>query len=177
MHNLQTFIAYAPRGAGLLCAIVYAETGDDVFGWYAGSRGYQTTSAFFLLKGFFSVGETVCYATDGMDLRGGWKYDYSTSEPELDGAIAVDEDLARQLSAMQGKFVGEWLFYRDDPASAHQIKAYRELGLPLQTLNVQAKKLNKFDQSDAVWRHYSIAFQHPVLRYLGARWPLDYCAN
>ena len=177
MHNLQTFIAYAPRGAGLLCAIVYAESGDDVFGWYAGSRGYQTASAFFLLKGFFSVGETVYYATDGMDLRGGWKYDYSTSEPELDGSIALDEDLARQLGAMQGKFVGEWLFYRDDPAAAQQIRAYRELGLPLQTLNVQAKKLNKLDQSDAVWRHYSIAFQHPVLRYLGARWPLDYCAN
>lgn len=177
MHNLETFIAYAPRGAGLLCAIVYAERGDDVFGWYTGSRGYQTASAFFLLNGFSSIGETVSYATEGMDLRGGWKYDYSTSEPQLNRPVALEDDLAQQLDMMQGKFAGEWLFYPDDPAAAGQIKAYRELDLPLQAVNVQAKKLNKFDQKDAVWRYYSAAFRGPVLRYLSARWPLDYRAD
>jgi hypothetical protein len=174
MHNLETFMAYAPRGAGLLCAVVYAERGDDVFGWFGGSRGYQTVSAFFLLRDFFSLGETVFSATEGMDLRGGWKYDYSSSEPELARPVALDDDLARQLDTMQGKFAGEWLFYPDDPAAAVQIEAYKELGLPVQTVNVQAKKLNKFDQKDVVWRYYSAAFRGPVLQYLSPRWPLDY---
>ncbi|HYP68831.1 MAG TPA: hypothetical protein VEP67_11360 [Thiobacillaceae bacterium] len=174
MHNLETFLAYSPRGAGLLCAVVYAEKGDDVFGWLTGNRAYQMVSAYFLLKGFYSAGESLFYATEGMDLRGGWKYDYSTSEPELARPLLLDEGLALQLDAMQGKFVGEWLFYQENPDSVAEIEAYKELGLPLQTVNVQAKKLNKFDQGDAVWRHYSAAFRHPVLRFLSARWPLDY---
>ena len=163
MHNLESFIAYAPRGAGLLCAIVYAELGDNVVGWFSGSRGYQTVSAFFLLRDFYSVGETVFSATEGMDLRGGWKYDYSSDQPELERPVALDDELAGPLDAMQGKFAGEWLFYPDDPTAAIQIQAYQELGLPLQTVNVQAKKLNKLDQKAAVWRYYSPAFRGPVL--------------
>ena len=174
MPNLESFIAYAPRGAGLLSAVVYVERDDDVFGWFSGSRGYQTVSAFFLLRDFYSAGETVFFSTDGMDLRGGWKYDYSSSQPELERPVALEDDLARQLDSMQGKFAGEWLFYPDDPTAAIQIQAYQELGLPLQTVNVQAKKLNKLDQKDAVWRYYSPAFRGPVLQYLGNHWPLDY---
>lgn len=177
MHNFQTFVAYSPRGAGLLCAVVYAEEDDDAFGWFTGNLGYQVMSTYFLLKGFFSAGQSLFYATEGMDLRGGWKYDYSTGEPELDRPLALDEDLARQLDTMQGEFAGDWLFYQDDPAAAGQIEAYNQLGLPLQPVNVQAKKLNKFDRSDAVWRHYSSSFQGSVLRFLSARWPLDYRAN
>jgi hypothetical protein len=174
MYNLHTFLAYAPRGAGLLCTVVYAESGDDVFGWFSGSRACQTTSAFFLLKGFFSAGETVFYATDGMDLHGGWKYDYSTTEPQLKRPLALDEELVRQLNIMQGEFAGEWLFYPDDPAAAGQIQAYQDLGLPLQAVNVQAKKLNKLDRNEGVWRYYSASLQHAVVRYLSLRWPLDY---
>jgi hypothetical protein len=177
MRDLQSFLAYAPRGAGLLCAAVYAESGDDVYGWFTGNRDYQAVNAFFLLKGFFSVGETVFYSTDGMDLHGGWKYDFSRSKPELDRSLALDEDLVQALDEMRGEFAGEWLFYQNDPNATRQIQAFEELGLPVQAVNVQAKKLDKFDQSDAVWRYYSTSFQHPVLSYLGRRWPLDYRAE
>lgn len=177
MRDPQSFLAYAPRGAGLLCAVVCAEDGSDVYGWFTGNRDYRAASAFFLLKGFFAAGETVFYASDGMDLHGGWKFELSSSNPELERPLPLDEALAQSLDRMQGQFAGEWLFYPNDPRATVQIQAFEQLGLPLQAVNVQAKKLHKFDQTDAVWRHYSTAFQHPVLHYLSARWPLDYRAD
>jgi hypothetical protein len=177
MHDLQSFLAYAPRGAGLLCAVVYIESGEDVVGWFTGNRDYRAENAFFWLKGFFSAGGIELYVSEGMDLHGGWKYDLSRGRQELDRPLAIGEDLLQVLDDMQGKFAGEWLFYQSDPIATRQIQAFEEMGLPVQATNVQAKKLNKFDQSDAVWRYYSVAFQHPVLSYLSTRWPLDYRAE
>ena len=47
MATPQSYIAYAPFGAGLMCAAVYFEHGTDVVGWWIGARGYEYHSAYF----------------------------------------------------------------------------------------------------------------------------------
>src|SRR3990172_12239271 len=86
----HSFIAYAPRGMGLLCAVVCAVRGKDVCGWWVGSADGEYQTAFFLLDGYFSSDEHPFYATKGGDLYGGWVYDYQVKPPGLDKPVAVD---------------------------------------------------------------------------------------
>ena len=44
MTQPECFIAYAPRGGGLLCAVTYFAHGDDVAGWYVGLKDYSSLS-------------------------------------------------------------------------------------------------------------------------------------
>ena len=80
----QQFVAYAPYGVGLMCALVYFERGPDVYGWWIGARDAEWLSAYFKLDEFFTTRQTRFLATEGMDLYGGWKRLYSARETRLD---------------------------------------------------------------------------------------------
>ncbi|MBI2312278.1 MAG: hypothetical protein HYU77_07250 [Betaproteobacteria bacterium] len=171
----RTHIAFAPQGAGLLCALVYLERGDDVYGWFTGARNSDFTNAFFKLQDFYAAsGGPVFYATEGMDLYGGWKYEYSVSAPELARPIPMTDDAAHELDRLQDVFTREWLFCEWEPGAAREIQGYRKLKLPVQRINVRTKALNRLDRSDAIWLYRSHDFAAPVLEYLAPRWPLDY---
>lgn len=54
MRTPSIFIAYAPRGAGLRCALAYLSSGRDVYGWYTGPRDDVSFAAcYFLLENFY----------------------------------------------------------------------------------------------------------------------------
>ena len=36
MRSPNVFLAYAPRGVGLRCAVAYFGAGRDAFGWFTG---------------------------------------------------------------------------------------------------------------------------------------------
>lgn len=74
MNTPQTFFAFTPRGAGLLCAVVYIEAEKDVYGWWIGHSEGDYPSAFFKLENFFSAQMTSFFATEGTDLYDGWKF-------------------------------------------------------------------------------------------------------
>ena len=54
----EAYIAYAPRGPGLECAVTYFVHGDDVYGWWIGFKDYNYPSAFFKLENFFADADT-----------------------------------------------------------------------------------------------------------------------
>jgi hypothetical protein len=170
----QHFIAYAPYGVGLTCALVYFERSADVYGWWIGARDAEWHSAYFKLEAFFTTQQTRFLATEGMDLYGGWKRLYSAREPVLDKPEAVADEAAHELDRVQGMFVAEWLFFEDDAAAGAERKAYERYNLPLAHVNVRAKRLNKLDKHQAAWTSYSHGFDAAVLDYLQRHWPLDY---
>lgn len=174
MATTQNFIALAPHGVGLMCAVVYFERGTDVAGWWLGARGYEYHSAFFRLGHFFSTKPTHCYATDGMDLYGGWTLLYTAREPVLDKPVPVEDELAHELNRVQGMFVADWLFFEDDAELAVERAAYDKLSLPLQHVNVRSRRLDRFDQSQPVWLCHSHDCDLDVIDYLQQYWPLDY---
>jgi hypothetical protein len=171
----QTYFAYAPRGAGLMCAVVYIEAGKDVYGWWIGHQDGSFPSAFFKLGNFFSTVATSFIATEGSDLYGGWNIDYSTGRLKLiDPPFPVEEDMSHELERLQDEFAAEWLFFEDAEGIKEEVDAYHSQDLPVLGVNIKSRKLNKLDKNDVVWTHWSKDFDREILDYLTARWPLEY---
>ena len=170
----QQFIAYAPYGVGLMCALVYFERGADVYGWWIGARDAEWHSAYFKLEEFFTSRQTRFLAAEDMDLYGGWKRLYSAREPVLDKPEPVADEAVHELDRVQGMFAAEWLFFEDDAKADGDRKAYEKYNMPLAHVNVRARRLNKLDKHEAVWTYRSHGLDAAVLDYLQRYWPLDY---
>ena len=174
MTTPASYLAYTPRGVGLLAAVVYLAADKDVYGWWTGARNSDFPSAYFLLEDFFSVRGTTFYATRGMDLYGGWALNYASSQPELGTPVRVADDMAHQLEKLQDAFWAEWLFFSDDQGVEDEVAAYARSELPLQQVNIKSSRLNKLDSTDVIWTYASPGIDLEVIDYMRARWPLDY---
>lgn len=170
----ECYLAYAPRGAGLECAIAYFVDGKDVYGWFTGFKSYAYPAAYFKLENFFSAGETIFYATEGSDVYGGLRYAYSNSPPELEPPIPIDDAICHKLDQLQDAFANEWLWYRGDAGSDAEGRAYEEDELAIQDVNLKHRRLGKLDKSAPVWTYESHGLNLDVVQYVAAHWPLDY---
>jgi len=174
MTQSECFLAYAPRGGGLLCALTYFPLDDDVAGWFVGLKDYAYPSAYFRIERFFSVDDKRFYATRGSDIYGGWSFDYAKTEPELDPPLRADDVLCHRLDKLEDAFAAEWLVFRDDPRFAAEEAAYAAEDLPTNDVVVHHARLAKFDRDKPVWTHYSRGFNDKVLAYIAPRWLLDH---
>jgi hypothetical protein len=156
----HVFIAYAPRGAGLRCALAYLEDRRDVYGWFAGPRQDASVEArYFVLEDFFTAREARYESVAQADLHSPW---------------ALREARRHELARMQEAFAGEWLFYRDAPGAAAELQAYAEAELAAGELNLRFERLSKLYTRQPNWTYYSPNFERPVLKFLAKRWPLEY---
>jgi hypothetical protein len=155
----EIFVAYAPRGAGLRCAIACFASGHDVWGWFAGSSDGTVASAYFLLEDFHTPRETRYVAVSDDDLHSKW---------------TDDEAKCHQLAGMQEAFRREWLFSRSDPDAEAELARYRAGELAAGELNLRYERLAKLSKLQPNWTYYSQDFEHGVLKCLARHWPLDY---
>lgn len=154
------FLAYAPRGAGLRCALAYLASARDVYGWFTGPRlDTSVASCFFLLEDYYLDRPTRYEAVEQADLHSEW---------------LLDEARRHELAGMQDAFAREWLFYRDDPRSSGELQAYSEAELAAGEVNVRFERLAKFSTLQPNWTFYSPRFERSVLRRLAKRWPLEF---
>src|SRR5512138_1848534 len=115
MQTPEVFIAYAPRGAGLRCALAYLRGERDVYGWFTGPRAdASVASCYFVLEDFYRASPTRYEAVDQQDLHSGW---------------ALAEPRRHELAQVQETFSREWLCYRDDPRVDVELEAYGEAEL------------------------------------------------
>ena len=161
MHTPEIFIAYAPRGAGLRCAVAYLSAMHDVFGWYTGPRpDGRLASRCFLLEHFYAAQETRYESVDLADLHSAW---------------SLDEARRHELARLQEAFVREWLCYRDDAHAAAEQQAYEEAELASGgAALVRFARLGKFSRLQPNWTYYTPHFEHSVLQHLAKRWPLEF---
>ena len=160
MPTPDVFLAYAPRGSGLRCAIAYLAAGPDAYGWFTGPRDDTSiASRFFLLEGLYTAGAA--------------RYE-AVGQEALHSAWLLDEPRRHQLARMQDAFAREWLFYRDDPRAAGELQAYAEAELAAGEVNVRFARLAKFSTLQPNWTYYSPRFERTVLRHLAKHWPLEY---
>jgi hypothetical protein len=174
MLQFESFIAYAPRGGGLLCALACADVDDIVVGWFVGLKDYAYPAAYFRIENFYSTGDKRFYATQGSDIYGGWRFDYGRSSPSLDPPLRADDALCHGLDKLQDAFAAEWLVFGDHPSFPAEAAAYAAEDLPAGDVLIRHAKLVKFDRDKPVWTHYSRGFNDEVLAYMAPRWPLDY---
>jgi hypothetical protein len=160
MRTPNVFLAYAPRGPGLRCALAYLTSERDVYGWFTGPRhDASIASAFFLIEDFYTNRPTRYEAVHHADLHSAW---------------SLDEARRHELARMQDAFAREWLFHRDDLGAAAQLQAYAEAELAVGEINARFERLAKFSTLQPNWSYYSPHFERPLLRHLAKRWPLEY---
>ena len=156
----EIFLAYAPRGAGLRCALAYLATQRDVYGWYTGPRDDGAIAAqYFLLEDFHTMRPARDAMVDQADLHSHW---------------ALDEARRHELARMQEAFAREWLCYRDDRDAAAELAAYARAELAAGEVNLRFERLGKLSKLQPNWTFYSPHFERSVLRHLAKRWPLEY---
>lgn len=176
MKEPAVYLAYTPRGAGVLCAVFYLALEEDVYGWYTGSRGAEFPCAFFKLENFYSPHETVFYRSEEDDVYGTWLKQTKAGALPIDRPVPVPEEICHELERLQSVFVQEWLFYADQPDNTEEAAAYESQELPVQPVNIKNRKLGKLDKTDAVWTYTSPGVDGNVLGFLMRHWPLDYDA-
>ncbi|MCZ7566578.1 MAG: hypothetical protein M5U08_24535 [Burkholderiales bacterium] len=69
MIEPRSYVAFARRGAGLMCALFYFADERSVYGWYTGSRAGEFPARFFMLADYFSPHATRLYAAPECDLN------------------------------------------------------------------------------------------------------------
>jgi hypothetical protein len=160
MRTPDIFIAYAPRGAGLRCALAYLASERDVYGWYTGPRIDGGIAAeYFLAEDFHTTRPARDAAVDQADLHTGW---------------ALDEARRHELARMQEAFAHEWLVYRDDRRAAAELARYARAELAVGELNLRFERIARLSTLQPNWTYYSPRFERSVLRHLAKRWPLEY---
>lgn len=168
------YIAYAPRGPGVMCAMLYIEVKRSVHGWYVGSRGGEYPGQFFVLEDYYSTANTCLYLSVEDDVYGPWIRREVALDVPIGGPAPMPEELTHELEHAQDAFIREWLFYADEPRSARQARAYAAHDLPVQPVNIRADRLNKLDAGDVVWTYAAPGCNRNVVRTLSKRWSLDY---
>src|SRR5690348_16052830 len=137
MRTPEIFLAYAPRGAGLRCALMYLTSARDVYGWFTGPRhDASVAAAYFLLEGLFSDAPARYDAVDAAALHSAWP---------------LEEARRHELAQEQEAFAGEWLVGRDDPRAAAERAAYAEAELAAGELNLRFERLAKLDKGQPNW--------------------------
>jgi len=160
MKTPNVFVAYAPRGAGLRCALAYLATERDVYGWFTGPcEDGSVAAAFFLSEDFYTNRPARYEAVGTAALHSRW---------------SLDEARRHELAQMQEAFAHEWLFYREDARAASELKAYAKAELATGQVNLRFERIGKLSTLQPNWTYYSPHFERSVLRHLAKRWPLEY---
>lgn len=173
MSQPHAHLAFAPRGPGLLYAVMWFAEGDHVYGWFTGARNGGTLSSYFMLQDHFAARDTVFMRSLQNDVDSEWVEVGARREVAL-AHVPVPEAVRHELRRLQDVFVRHWLFFDDDPDSADEAQALRARELPVRHANVRASRLNKMQHGAAVWRHDAPDADVNVLVFLSKRWPLDF---
>ena len=163
MNTPNVFLAYAPRGAGLRCAVVYLASARDAYGWFTGPRlDLAVASRYFLLQDYYSKGPVRREEVDPAELHSGW---------------LLAEARRHELARLHEMFAREWLCYRTDAWAAADFAAYAGAELAAGNVSVRFARLAVFSKLQPNWTFYSRGFEHGVLRHLARRWPLEYAID
>ncbi|MCL4798814.1 MAG: hypothetical protein KJ025_04450 [Burkholderiales bacterium] len=174
MIEPRSYVAFAPRGAGLMCALFYFTDERSVYGWYTGSRAGEFPARFFMLEDYFSPHETRFYASAADDVYSGWVRRAGGGETPLDPPPPVPEPLLHELERLQDAFVREWLAYQGDAHAAEHAAAYAARELAFGAVNLRADKLGKLRTDAAVWTYATPDCDLNIVGTLRRHWSLDY---
>ena len=174
MTEPHVYVAFAPRGPGIMCALLCIEMRRSIYGWYVGSHGGEYPAQFFVLEDYYSDQEINLYLSVEDDVYGPWIRRGVALDLPLDAPGPIPEDLTHELEHAQDAFIHEWLFYANEPRTAGQERAYAARELSVQPVNIRADRLNKLNTDAVVWTYASPGCNRNAIRALSRRWPLDH---
>lgn len=167
-------IAFAPRGAGLLCALCWFADQEHVYGWFTGACDHEFPASYFMLEHYYSPDRTKCYLSEDDDVRGQWNVVVDRTTTLIDRPIPVPEATCHQLDRLQDAFAHEWLFYDAEPGHDREANALRARELAVLPVNIRPDRLNKLIVGAPVWAYTSPNADEHVPHFLARHWRLDY---
>jgi hypothetical protein len=151
--QVHSYLASAPRAAGVVSALFYAVLGENACGWYTGANANEIATGYFALEQYYSTNETSYCRSCGGDLRGHWIVESAPITTDI--RCPLTEPVCRELAHLQSEFAREWLWYEGDPRALEEVDAYRKLGLSPRPINIRASQLPRLDRSRALWVYTS----------------------
>lgn len=174
MAQAHAHLGYAPRGVGVLYALLWFADGNDVLGWFIGDTSGEPLAAYFMLQDYYTTRETRFLRSVQDDVRGPWVVsDHGVDTPVLHPP-PMAEPACHELARLQDQFVRHWLFFDNDPQARAEADALQARELPVRGVNVRATRLGKFHTGAAVWRYDAPGAELRVLIELSKHWPLDH---
>ncbi len=155
-------IRYASDHHALLSALFYIEDGSDLYCWHAQLCDHNLIAAFYAIEDFYEEQTCVLHRSLEDDVHGPW-VTLAADSTLLGVRCPVPEALRHELERLQSRFVEEWLFFENDPASRPACRAYETQQLPLHAVNINLKKLARMACADRVWQHHNAGFDENVL--------------
>jgi hypothetical protein len=174
MIEPQAYLAYAPNGPGLFCALFWFVQDDDVYGWFTGAKAHEHPARFFMLEDYYSKRETQCFISAADDVHGDWMRSSTRDESRIDRPVPVPNELCPELDRLQDAFVREWLFYEGGEGYPQEAPLLRKRGLPVLGVNIRASRLDKLTGEGPVWTYCTPGADVRMVAYLSRRWGLDY---
>lgn len=167
----KVYISCSPGKLGSIFALFYFESGVDLYGWHIEARSLYFSAAFFMVENFYANRSPRLYRSVQDDVYGPWSIDYPPTKDEIRSPIP--ESVGHELERMQSRFVEEWLFFRNDVRIDAELDAYETLGLPVQEVNIKARRLHRLDKVSNSWTHASPAIDLNVVQLLRKYWRLS----
>lgn len=177
MIEPDVYVAYAPRGPGVMCALLSTEVKRSVYGWYVGSCAGEYPSRFFVFEDYYSAKKPCLYLSVEDDVYGAWIRREAAIDFPIGTPAPMPEELTHELERAQDVFIHEWLFFADEPGTDAQARAYAARELSVQPVNIRADRLNKLNTDAAVWTYASPSCDLNLIRTLSKRWPLDHALD
>jgi hypothetical protein len=174
MIQAHAHLGYAPRGVGLLYAVLWFESGPDVLGWFIGATDGVQRGAYFVLQDYYSSGRTRLLRSAQDDVYGPWVESTATGDMTLPHPPPVPEPLCHELMRLQDQFIRHWLFFAADPESRADAQAIAARELALGAVCIRPARLGKLSKGAAVWHYDAPDADVNVLIELSRHWPLDH---
>jgi hypothetical protein len=157
-------ISFFPESLATVSALFYVESGADVYGWYASSNQRRFAAAFFMGENFYAKCPTVLHRSLDGDVYGLWIADYPPTKSR--NRCPLPESIRHELERLQSEFMEEWLFFKTDPAVAPELAAYRQKGLPVNTLNIKYRRLHRLTPQNSSWTYSTAGADLNVMEFL-----------
>lgn len=167
----KLYISFSPGKLGSIFALLYFESGVDIYGWHIEARSLYFSAAFFMIENFYANRAPRLYRSVQDDVYAPWSIDYPPTKDEIRSPIP--ESAGHELERMQSRFVEEWLFFGSDVQIDVEREAYKALGLPVQEVNIKSRRLSRLDKVGSIWTHFSPGIDLNVVQLLRKYWRLS----
>lgn len=167
----KVYVSYSPARQGSVFALLYFESGSDIYGWHIEARGLYFSAAFFVIENFYEDRAPRMFRSVEDDVYGPWTMDYPPVRDEI--RCPAPGGISHELERLQSKFVEEWLFFRNEPRIEAELKAYREADLPIQEVNIKYRRLTRLHKHDDTWTHATPGMDLNVVQMLRKYWRLS----
>jgi len=167
----KTYIAYSPGKLGSIFALFYFDSSVDIYGWHIETKNLYFSAAFFMVENFYANHPPRLYRSVEDDIYGPWTIDFPPTKNEI--RCPVPEATGHELERVQSKFVEEWLFFKNDISIDTELEAYKMHELPIQQVNIKARRLHRFQKEDNAWIYTSPGINLNVVPLLRKYWRLS----